>query len=262
MATKAELIAEITSFYDYVGVAFSHTSSDPHASSDLTNYSIIVYETGLSLVNKKPVLRSKCVNFIVYHDGQVDEAAYYSDDELTNDVNTDITNTGDLSGIHRMYVSEELRGRVQAAIAMAAQDVLNETMPSELLTSNASAGQNTVTVNSSNIFWIGKTVLLFDSLSSEELTIIGISGNNLIFNSNLVNSYTTAQTATARYLNNAERQQWAINSLINPDAFTLGLTSLVSLNPTVQASGGLATDNDIRFIVNSFINKLAVASYL
>jgi len=59
-----------------------------------------------------------------------------------------------------------------------------------------------------------------------------------------------------------ERQQWAVNALLSPSAFTLSMTSLVSLNATIQAAGGLATDNDIQFVVNSYISKLAAASYL
>jgi hypothetical protein len=262
MATKAELIAQIQAMYEIVGTPFETASTDEHVPELVNSYSVIVYESGLSETNKLPVLRSKYIDFIVYNEFLPGESAYYVSDEPTNDVNKDITSTGTLGDIHRMYVSEDLRGKVQAAIAISAQDILNEPMPYELLTSDANSGQNTITVNSSNIFWIGKTILLYDTLSSEELTIIGISGNNLILSSNLVNSYTTARTATARYLNNAERQQWATNALINPDAFTLCMTSLVSLDPTIQAAGGLATDNSIRTVVNSFINKVAAACYL
>lgn len=260
--TKAELIAEIQSFYEIVGTPFETTSSDEHVPDQINNYSVIVYETGLSEKSKKPVLKSKYINFIVYNEYQPGEVAFYADGELTNEVDTDVTSTGTLGDIHKMYSSEELRGKVQAAVAISAQDVLNETMPAELLTSDASSGQNIISVASHNIFWIGKTIFLYDTLNSEELTIIGISGDDLILSSNLVNSYTTANGATARYLNNAERQQWATNALINPDAFTLCMTSLVSLDPTIQAAGGLATDNSIRTVVNSFINKVAAACYL
>lgn len=262
MATKAQLLADLATIYEIVGIPFETTSTDEHVPGEIRTYSVIVYEAGLSEINKKPVLSSKYISFIVHNESLPEEAAYYIDNEPFNDVNKDVTSTGSLSDIHKMYASVDLRGKVQAAIAISAQDVLNETMPYELLTSNANSGQNTITVNSSNIFWIGKTVLLYDTSSSEELTIVGISGNNLIFNSNLVNSYTTARTATARYLNNAERQQWATNALINPDAFTLCMTSLVSLDPTIQSAGGLATDNNIRTVVNSFINKVASACYL
>lgn len=260
--TFNELVADISAIYDYVGVPFITTSSDSHVPGTLTTWSVMVYETGLSEVNKKPVINSKYINFVVYLYGDPGEEAYYADAEPTNTVNSDITSTGTLDDIHKMYISEELRGRVQAAVAISAQDVLNESMPFELLTVDAADAQNSVTVASHNIFWIGKTVLLFDSQNSEEHTILGINGDTLIFDSNLVHSYTVSNGATVRYLNNAERQQWATNALINPDAFTLCMTSLVSLDPTIQAAGGLATDNDIRTVVNSFINKVASACYL
>jgi hypothetical protein len=248
--------------YEIVGNPFETPSSDEHVPELVNPYSVIVYESGLSEINKKPVLRSKYINFIVHNEYQPEETAYYVDQEPTNDVNTDVTSDNSLSSIHKLYISEAIRGRVQAAIAISAQDVLNESMPYELLTSNATAGENSIDVASHNIFWIGKTILLFDSNNSEELTIMDITGDTLILSSNLVNSYTTANGATARYLNNAERQQWATNALINPDAFTLCMTSLVSLDPTIQAAGGLATDNDVRTVVNSFINKVASACYL
>lgn len=260
--TRSELIAEITAFYTVVGSIRETTSTDTSVPDTIKNYEVLVYETGISEQSRKPVLRSKVINFITYMEGQPEETAYYYENELTNDVDTDVVGTGTLSNIHKIYISESIRGRVQAAVALSAEDILNESMPLALLSGNATAGQNTINVESSNIFWIGKTILLFDSNNSEELSIIGITGNTLIFASSLIHSYTTANGATARYLNNAERQQWATNALINPDSFTLCMTSLVSLSSVIQAAGGLATDNDIRTVVNSFINKVASSCYL
>lgn len=262
MATKAELIAEIQAMYTIVGTPFEVTSSDEHIPEQVNSYSVIVYESGLSEVNRRPVLRSKYINFIVYNEYQPQETAYYIENEPTNDVDSDITSDGSLDSIHKLYNSESIRGRVQAAVAIAAQDILNETLPFTLLNSNATAGQSSVEVVNSNAFWVGKTILLYDTESSEELTILGITGNTLIFSSVLINSYSTANVATVRFLNNAERQQWASNALINPDAFTLCLTSLVSLNPTIQAAGGMATDTNIKTVVNSYINKVASSCYL
>lgn len=262
MATKAQLIAEIQAMYTIVGTPFEVTSSDEHIPEQVNSYSVIVYESGLSEVNRRPVLRSKYINFIVYNEYQPQETAYYIENEPTNDVDSDITSDGSLDSIHKLYNSESIRGRVQAAVAIAAQDILNETLPFTLLNSNATAGQSSVEVVNSNAFWVGKTILLYDTESSEELTILGITGNTLIFSSVLINSYSTANVATVRFLNNAERQQWASNALINPDAFTLCLTSLVSLNPTIQAAGGMATDTNIKTVVNSYINKVASSCYL
>lgn len=262
MATKAQLIAEIQAMYTIVGEPYVVSSSDEHIPAQVTSYSVLVYESGLSEVNKKPILRSKYISFIVHNEGLPQEAAYYVEAEPTNGVDSDITSNGSLDSIHKLYNSESIRGRVQAAVAIAAQDILNEAMPSTLLNSNAIAGQDRVEVENSNAFWVGKTILLYDTESNEELTILGITGNTLLFSSVLLNSYSTANVATVRFLNDAERQQWASNALLNPDAFTLCLTSLVSLNPTIQAAGGMATDTDIKTVVNSYINKVAISCYL
>lgn len=262
MATKAQLIAEIQAMYTIVGEPYVVSSSDEHIPAQVTSYSVLVYESGLSEVNKKPILRSKYISFIVHNEGLPQEAAYYMENEPTNGVDSDITSNGSLDSIHKLYNSESIRGRVQAAVAIAAQDILNEAMPSTLLNSNAIAGQDRVEVENSSSFWVGKTILLYDTESNEELTILGITGNTLLFSSVLLNSYSTANVATVRFLNDAERQQWASNALLNPDAFTLCLTSLVSLNPTIQAAGGMATDTDIKTVVNSYINKVALSCYL
>jgi hypothetical protein len=79
--TFNELVADIALIYDYVGVPFLTTSSDSHVPDTLTTWSVIVYETGLSEVNKKPVISSKYVNFVVYLYGDPGEEAYYADTE-------------------------------------------------------------------------------------------------------------------------------------------------------------------------------------
>jgi hypothetical protein len=255
--TKAELIAEIETFYDYVGIPFESRSTDQHVPAFIKTYSVIVFETGLSEKSKKPVLKNKYVSFVVYNENEVDEAAYYSDEELKNDVNTDITGDNTLESINKIYISETIRGRVRAAVSKAAQDVLNESLTSSSLTSNADSAQKNVVVESGALFWVGKVVAISDSLNSEQCTIASIDSNTLTMAENLVNSYTTANSAKVTYVDNKERQRWAVNAVIDPDAYTLAMTNFVALNPTVQLAGGLATDNDIQFIINSFINKLA-----
>jgi hypothetical protein len=183
--TKAELITDLQSIYTAVGSPFVVVSGDSHVPTSITHYSVAVYETGLSEINKKPVIDQKNVSFCVYNDGLPEEAAYYAGKEQINDVNTDLTGANTLSSIHKVYISEYIRGRVQAAVAKASQDILNET-PS-----------------------------------------------------------TTA------------RQKWATEAMLDPDAFTKVMTCFVALNPSIQAAGGLATDNDIQFVVNSNIDKLA-----
>jgi hypothetical protein len=262
--TRAEIIAEITSFYEVVGAAFLTTSSDEHVASNVNNYSIAVYESGASEKSKKPVLEQRYVNFVVIDEDLPGEAAYYITEELTNDVDADITSTGSLDDIHKMYTSEELRGRVQAAIAEASQDVLNEATPSTTLAFDANSGQKEIIVatDTGTIFWEGKTIIIADDNNYEEGIIFNIAGDYITLQDDLTNTYQVSANAVARYSDNVERQQWAVNALLNPDNFTLSMTSLVSLNATIQAAGGLATDNDIQTVVNSYINKLAAASYL
>ncbi|MDD5649647.1 MAG: hypothetical protein PHF86_04405 [Candidatus Nanoarchaeia archaeon] len=259
--TKAELIAEVTAFYTVVGTARETTSSDASVPATIKTYEILVYETGSSEKSKKPVLKSKIVNFIVHNEGEAEEAAYYYDNELVNEVNTDITGDSSLLAINKIYISNEMRKRVQAAVAKTSQDILNEALTTSNLSSDASSGQKNVAVVSSTAFWVGKQVVISDTLTSETGTIAEISGNTLIMAANLTNSYTTANSAKVTFADNKERVQWAANAMLNPDTYTLAMTCFVALNPTIQANGGLATDNDIQFVVNSYVSKLSVASY-
>ena len=259
--TKAQIISEITSFYDYVGTPFLVESSDSHLPSTVNNYSVVVCETGNSEKSVKPVIQQKYINFCVYDEGGAGESAYYVGDEIKNDVDADITGDSSLYAINKMFTSEELRKRVQAAVAKSAQDIFNEANPNSLLTSGADASQKNVAVTLGSIFWPGKTVVISDSSNSEDAVIASINTNTLTMTNNLTNSYTVANGAKVTYKDNMERQQWASNAMLSPDVYTLAMTSFVSLNPTIQAAGGAATDNDIQYVVNSNITKLAQISY-
>jgi hypothetical protein len=258
---KSEIVAEITAFYTIVGTPRETTSSDTSIPTSIKSYEMLVYETGTSEKSKKPVLSSKVVNFMVYNEGIAGEAAYYINKELTNDVNTDITGNSSLLSINKIYTSTEIRKRVQASVAKSAQDILNEATPSSLLVSNADASQKNVVVTEGFIFWIGQIITLNDSLNSEDLTIAAINSNTLTFTQNLVHAYTVANGGKVSFKDNKERQQWAINALLNPDMHTLCMTSLVSLDPIIQAAGGLATDNQILAVISSYLNKVASSSY-
>jgi hypothetical protein len=260
--TKSELLAEIAAFYDYVGTEYVVNSSDEHESPTMTYYNIIVYETGLSEKNKKPVLKSKYIGFVVYDEGGGSEAAYYIENELTNEVNKDITTTGSLSDIHKIYISDDMRGRVQAAVAKAAKSILNESYTSSLLTVDASSAQADVTVTDGSLFWVGKEVVISDTSNSEDAIIKSISSNVLTMEEDLTNSYATADGAIVTFKDNIEREQWAANALLNPDTYTLSMVDLISLDSTVQSSGGTAADSTIENIIESFINRIALISYM
>jgi hypothetical protein len=253
--TKTAILAEITAFYTDVGTP---TLIDTVGNS---NYYIInVFETGLSAKNKKPTGSRKNIHFYVYKEGVGgQEAAYYDRDELSNDSNTDITGDNSLYAINKIYVSTVMRSRVQAAVAKAAQDVLNEAMPSSNMTADASSGQKNITVASGGSFYVGKIIVVSDTGHSESATIASIDSNVLTMTNNLTNSYTISNSGKVTFSDNKERAKWAGNAMIDPDNYTLAMTNFVALNPTVEAAGGQATDNDIQYVVNSYITKLAVA---
>jgi len=263
--TFDELVAEITAFYDYVGTPFLSTSSDEHVPDSLTNWSVIVYETGLSEVSKKPVIKSKYVNFVVYNYGDIGEAAYYSDKELTNEVDSDVTSDGSLESINKLYLSESIRGKVQAAVAESASSVLLEGNPRATMTEDTSSGQKDMLVDEPSLFWQGKEVLVRGTGENQELATVAaidLDTGYITFEENLVNSYTTAEVTRVIFVDNTERRQWAINALLSPERYTLSMTSLVSLDSTVQAAGGLVNDSTIEDIVTSYISTIAAASYL
>jgi hypothetical protein len=265
MATRSELMTEISSFYEIVGVPFETTSSDEHVPEQINTYSVIVYETGLSEKSKRPVLRSKYINFIVHNEYQPTEAAYYADEELTNDVNKDVTSDDSLESIHKLYMSESIRGRVQAAVAKAASAVLLENNPRATMLDDTAAGSSTMRVNEPLLFWQGKEVLVRSSASNKEKAIISaidaVTGY-ITFEENLVNSYTTAGVTRVIFVDNVERRQWAVNALLAPERYTASMASLASLDATVQAAGGLVADSVIENVVTSYVSTIASASYL
>jgi hypothetical protein len=252
--TKIQLLAEIAAFYTDVG-----TASQIDSLNNTNWYIITVFETGLSAKSKKPTGYRKNLHFYVYKEGTGSEAAYYDREELSNSVNSDITGDSSLYSINKIYSSLIMRSRVQAAVAKAAQDVLNEAYPFSALSSNAATGQKNVIVGSGGSFYVGKQVVISDSLASETNTIASINSNTLTMTTNLAATYTTANSALVTFKDNKERQKWAGNALIAPDNYTLAMTNFVALNPSIQAVGGSCTDNDIQFVINSYVTKHAVA---
>lgn len=62
-------------------------------------------------------------------------------------------------------------------------------------------------------------------------------------------------------LNHLSRLDWAIDALIRGRNYSEMFSRFVSLNATVQAAGGTATDNDLQYIVNSYIDAVATALF-
>jgi hypothetical protein len=160
-----------------------------------------------------------------------------------------------------LYHNDNIKGRTFAAIAKAARDILNEAVPTANLASNANASQANATVASGygGIFWIGKICVVSDSGNSEEVTIKSIVGDVLTFTTNLVHSYTTANSGKVTFKDNYERIAWAQSTRGRESMDTWVDTFMYDVisNSTIQAAGEGCSDNDIQFVVNSSINAYA-----
>lgn len=58
--------------------------------------------------------------------------------------------------------------------------------------------------------------------------------------------------------NHTERLAWAKESIKNAESAAEQMLWLVVQNPTIQTNGLSSSDNDIQFVVNSYIDFLAV----
>jgi len=88
---------------------------------------INVLEVGLSQKTKLPTSFRKNVPYYVYHRGQADEQAWYSQDEPVNTANTDVTiTTSSYEAIANLYNSSALQARVLAAIITQCSVVFQE----------------------------------------------------------------------------------------------------------------------------------------
>jgi len=65
-----------------------------------------------------------------------------------------------------------------------------------VLTGNASSGQAVINVTAGNKFQIGNQCTLVDTAGRETVTVLSINANAITVDTNLVNSYTTARSAT------------------------------------------------------------------
>lgn len=87
-------------------------------------YQVNVFETGYTQ-DKKPTATKRNINFYVYNEGGVDEAAYYYRRDYHNSVNDDISGAT-LYSKYSIYNSDFLRKRTTSAIGQASYDIINE----------------------------------------------------------------------------------------------------------------------------------------
>jgi hypothetical protein len=76
----------------------------------------------------------------------------------------------------------------------------------------------------------------------------------------LVGAYDVCNEAGS-VTNHAERIKWAVASLRDPITATTTMMAYVALNASVQTVGLAATDNDLKYIVNSNIDTIATTTY-
>lgn len=184
--TKLQLINEIKLVCPSV-TDESIVIAQPEDNNGVTWYIVNIFETGASEANRKPTASRRNIHFYVHNEGELDESAYYDRDEFINSANKDVASgSNTLDAIFRIFNSSAIKSRTQAAIILAAYDVINET------------------------------------------------------------------SATS---NHDKRLLWAGDVLINSEKHLNMMVSFISLNPTILAAGGLATDNDIKYVVNSNINN-------
>jgi hypothetical protein len=164
-----------------------------------------------------------------------------------------------LIDVYMLYQSDSIRGRAFAAIAKAARDVLNEVIPTSNLASDANSGQANATLVGSGggVFWVGKTVIISDSGNSEEVTIKSIASDVLTFTTNLVHSYTTANSGKVTFKDNIERLTWAQNTRKEMDEWVNTFMWDIVSNASIQTAGESCTDNDIQYVINANINAYA-----
>ena len=158
-----------------------------------------------------------------------------------------------------LYHSDNIRGRTFAAIAKAARDILNEALPTSNLASNANSGQATAVLVTSGgyNFKVGKVCTISDTGHSEDVTILSIAGDTLTFTSNLVNSYTTANSAKVTFKTDIERITWAQSVRVNMADWADIMMWDVMNNSNVQSLGEACADSDIQNAVNGSINDYA-----
>lgn len=119
---KAALLAELATIYTSV------ETPEPKATvSNVTPYTVTVFETGLSESTKKPVGYKKNISFYVKDEGQAGETAYYGITEPTNGVNKDVSiSTSSYEAIGSLYASQALRSRVLVAVITQCSTVFQE----------------------------------------------------------------------------------------------------------------------------------------
>ena len=164
-----------------------------------------------------------------------------------------------LIDIWNLYHSDNIRGRTFAQVSMSAKNVINESLITINLASNANSGQAIVTLVQYGglSFRIGKVCVISDTGHSEDVTILSIAGDVITLSANLVNSYTTANGAKLTYKNNVERLAWANSVRLDTEYWANIMMWDVINTANVQSLGEACADNDIMVAITSSINDYA-----
>jgi hypothetical protein len=120
--TKTQLLADLATIYTAVGTPVAQT-----ATGNIQPYIVVVFVTGLSEKNKKPVASQRNILFYVVDEGLGEEAAYYGGTEPINIINTDVsTSSNTLISYIKIFNSAELRQRIVGWVIKAANTVMAE----------------------------------------------------------------------------------------------------------------------------------------
>jgi hypothetical protein len=120
---KAELLADLATLYKSV----STPTDQGTVCGGVHQFTVYVFEVGLSEGNKKPTGCQKIVTFYVYNSGLPDEAAYYELIEPLNTSNTDITASANSGySYHKIYSGSEIRNRVWGFIIKSIDAIIHE----------------------------------------------------------------------------------------------------------------------------------------
>lgn len=121
---ESDLLQDLIDTFAAVGTPAIIEAAD---STGVTVCGVEVFESGVSEADKKPTGNRRIIRYYVLDRGKANESAFYMQQEPKNQVDADISaKDNSLLSFQKVYASSTLRQRVQAAMTLAAFDIINE----------------------------------------------------------------------------------------------------------------------------------------